>query len=215
MKDVNIKRVFRHRSKYQLIELVRINGRRALFLDGELQYIEGEPLVKYHSHMAKGLDYVPYAKKVAIIGGGDGILAYFLLKKNPDLNIYLFELDKDMIKIFSSHPDAIAVNGNVFNYRNNVKVVIGDASKTLKHYKGFDAVFQDLPDIPSVGHELYIEMIDRAHDSLRGYGVFTMYGGGLVDPPGNFYEKFYLLYRKFIDIPEFELGANIFYGRKK
>ena len=203
-------------SPYQEIVFGKLNGRNALFLDGEVQYIEGKPLIDYHSKLARGLKYHPNPKVVAILGGGDGILANFIHRQNPKVKIYLLELDPMMIKVFSKDPRGRRVNGDIFN-KNVVKVVIGDAYKTIDMFKSkFDIIFQDFPDMNKATKKLYSEnMLRKIHRALKPGGIFSMYGGGTVILPPYYYKYFQLIDKAHIDIPEFGVGAIIFYGRKR
>jgi len=202
-------------SPYQEIVFGKINGKNALFLDGEVQYIEGRPLHEYHGKLARGLDYHPAPKTVAILGGGDGILANFIHKKSPRVKIYMFELDPVMIRVFSKDERGRRVNGDILN-KGPVNVIIGDAYKTLGAYKEqFDVIFQDFPDMDKRTEKLYSEnMMKKIYRALRYGGVFSMYGGGFVRLPTYYYRYFSLIDKAHIEIPEFGAGAIIFYGRK-
>jgi len=171
------------KSPYQLIEIVEWDpksGKKALLLNGEVQYIEGKPSEDYHNAHASLLNACPEnTKRIAIIGGGDGILAGKLAKKYPHSEIYVFELDPCMVYVFSKYERK--VNHDAFN-QPNVKVVIGDAFKTIRKFpKGFfDAMFIDLPDGFPDKWDLYDpEKLSILIDRLKVGGCTSIYTGGI------------------------------------
>jgi len=168
-------------SPYQQIEIIRWGkkGPKALLLDGEVQYIEGKPTVEYHWKHLKILRHCPYAKRVAIIGGGDGILAGMIAKKYPHIRVYVFELDPCMVHIYKHYETR--VNHNAFN-RENVKVIIGDAFKNLLKFPDeyFDTIFVDLPDAYPDKEDLYSEKkINTILKKVKVGGCISFYTGGI------------------------------------
>ena len=184
-KDAKILLAFR--SPYQYIEIVdwENSGKKALLLNGEVQYIEGQPSHEYHSAHASLLKKCPEnTKRIAIVGGGDGILAGYLAKKYPSARIFVFELDPCMVYVFSKYERK--VNFDAFHLP-NVGVVIGDAFKTIKKFpKGyFNAMFIDLPDAFPDKHDLYSEeKLSILLDRLKKGGCVSIYTGGI---PSNIF----------------------------
>jgi len=176
-------------SPYQLIEIVLLFGRdgkkrKGLFLDGEVQFVEGE--IDYEYHIRGHLKHFPASgvRKIAILGGGDGKLAGYLARKYPNVTIYILELDPCMVHIFKTYYPHL--NNNAFN-RKNVKVVIGDAYENLKKFSDnyFDLIISDLPDIVSPEREkLYTDdKFELISSKLRVGGHWSFYTGGL--PPAG------------------------------
>lgn len=175
-------------SPYQLIEIVRLpSGEKALMLDGEVQYVEGKVSREYHLAHANMLLKCPEnTKKIAIIGGGDGILAGILAKRYPHAQIYVFELDPCMVYIYSKYERD--VNYDAFHQK-NVNVILGDAFKSIKKFPDgyFDAIFVDLPDaLGEEKSELYSEENFRLlAKKLKLDGCMSIYTGGI--DPADFY----------------------------
>jgi spermidine synthase len=173
------------RSPYQLIEIVNIKdtkGRvwKGLFLDGEVQFIEGDIDREYH---IKGhISNYPQKKieKVAILGGGDGKLAGYLLKKYPNADIYVLELDPCMIHVFKSYYPHL--NNYAFN-NPRVHTIIGDAYDSLANFPNdyFDLIIVDLPDIINPDrYALYSEdKIELIAKKLKKGGYLAFYTGGV------------------------------------
>jgi len=134
-------------SPYQEILIIRFpNGKKGLMLDGEIQYVEGENSKDYHLKHVKLLYKCPYAaKRVAIVGGGDGILAGEILKKFPHARIDLYELDPCMVYVYRKYETK--VNNNALNDP-RVRVIIGDAFRNIQRVKDgfYTSMFVDLPD---------------------------------------------------------------------
>jgi predicted membrane-bound spermidine synthase len=173
------------RSPYQLIEIVILDGadrkpRLALFLDGEVQFIEGEVDREYH---IKGhIKNFPKkdVRNIAILGGGDGKLAGYLKDIYPNAVIYVLELDPCMIHIFKSYYPHL--NNNAFNSK-RVKPIIGDAFKSLGKFSDnyFDILIVDLPDVISLERaRLYSEdHIKLIAKKTKLGGHISFYTGGI------------------------------------
>ena len=144
--------IFALRSPYQLIEMILIPSTgsrrkwlRGLFLNGEVQYVEGINKENYHNAHAKILKKIPkhLIRNVVILGGGDGVLAGKLAKLLPRATIYVLELDPCMIHVFKKY---YPHDNDYAFYKRNVKVIIGDAFNTIDRFDKIDLAFVDLPD---------------------------------------------------------------------
>ncbi len=111
MEDIKgLKRIYEYRSRYQLIQVWEdAQGLgRILTLDGIVQ------LTTYDQHRYhECLGIIPYmftqhARRVAVLGGGDGYLARLLLAVFPIEKLTLVELDPDVVetaRTFLDFPD--------------------------------------------------------------------------------------------------------------
>ncbi|MEO8248455.1 MAG: polyamine aminopropyltransferase [Burkholderiales bacterium] len=171
--------VFSETSPYQRIVVTQGRAGHRLFLNGNLQFAERDEY-RYHEAlvhpaMAAFAAGGRGAKKVAVLGGGDGMAIRELLKYPALEHITLVELDPAMTRLFSNTPALTNLNGNALNSP-KVEVVNADAFGWLdKTDETFDLIVVDFPDPTnfSVG-KLYTNsfyaLVDR-HLSASGYAV--------------------------------------------
>ena len=85
-------------------------------------------------------------KKVAVLGGGDGMAVREILKYPSVESVTLVELDPNMTKLFTGHETLAALNGHSL-FSPKVKVVNTDAFKWLQEaHDVFDVIVVDFPD---------------------------------------------------------------------
>ena len=142
----------RYRSPFQVIDFIQ-EPSEALLLGGseESMYINGrfqvspKSAAEYHefmTHVPLGL-MLTQPKEVAVLGGGDGVLIYELLK-HPLSAIDLIEIDPIIIEMASTHPMLVELNSkSLLDPR--VHVYQKDAFRYMrKTDKMYDAVYIDL-----------------------------------------------------------------------
>jgi spermidine synthase len=96
--------VFTATTPYQRIVVTNGRGGHRLFLNGNLQFAERDEY-RYHEalvHPVMSAHGVP--KKVAVLGGGDGMAVREVLKYPGVESVTLVELDPAMTKLFSQQP---------------------------------------------------------------------------------------------------------------
>jgi spermidine synthase len=117
-----------------------------LFLKGNLQFAERDEY-RYHEalvHPAMAAQGAP--KKVAVLGGGDGMAVREILKYPSVESITLVELDPNMTRLFSAHETLSALNGGALKSP-KVHVVNTDAFHWLQQAGDmFDVIVVDFPD---------------------------------------------------------------------
>ena len=138
--------VFSATSPYQRIVVTRgLLGHR-LFLNGNLQFAERDEY-RYHEalvHPVMAAQGAP--KKVAVLGGGDGIAVREILKYPSVESVTLVELDPNMTQLFATHETLAALNGHALSSP-KVKVVNTDAFQWLQQGdETFDVIVVDFPD---------------------------------------------------------------------
>ncbi|AMM24775.1 polyamine aminopropyltransferase [Variovorax sp. PAMC 28711] len=138
--------VFSATSPYQRIVVTRgLLGHR-LFLNGNLQFAERDEY-RYHEalvHPVMAAQGAP--KKVAVLGGGDGMAVREILKYPSVESITLVELDPNMTTLFSDHETLAALNGGALKSP-KVKIVNTDAFQWLQQPgEVFDVIVVDFPD---------------------------------------------------------------------
>ena len=96
--------------------------------------------------MHPGLATLPGARRVLILGGGDGLAAREVLKYPQVETVTLVDLDPAMTRLFSTAPALRKLNEDAFQSP-KLKVVNADALKWLEeHDEQFDFVVVDFPD---------------------------------------------------------------------
>ena len=142
--------VFSATSPYQRIVVTRgLLGHR-LFLNGNLQFAERDEY-RYHEalvHPAMAAQGAP--KKVAVLGGGDGMAVREILKYPSVESVTLVELDPNMTRLFTDHETLAALNGHSLSSP-KLKIVNTDAFQWLQQRSAggddlFDVIVVDFPD---------------------------------------------------------------------
>ena len=145
--------IYSEQTPYQKIVMTKYKDDLRLFLDGNLQFSSVDEH-RYHEalvHTPMALLQRP-AKRVLLLGAGDGLAVRELLKYGGIEEIHLVDLDPAIVKLAQEHPRVLALNHNSLK---NPKVQIkhADAFRFLKdraqssdQNQGFDVIISDLPD---------------------------------------------------------------------
>ena len=167
--------VFSASSPYQRIVVTRGALGHRLFLNGNLQFAERDEY-RYHEalvHPAMAAHGAP--KKVAVLGGGDGMAVREILKYPSVESVTLVELDPNMTQLFTTHETLAALNGHALSSP-KVKVVNTDAFQWLQQEGDtFDVIVVDFPDptnfaIGKLYTNSFYALLDRRL-SASGYAV--------------------------------------------
>lgn len=127
--------VFAETTPYQRIVVTHNPGQgrpgHRLYLNGNLQFAERDEY-RYHEalvHPAMAAHGAP--KKVAVLGGGDGMAVREILKYPSVESITLVELDPAMTRLFRDQPELAALNGGALKSP-KLTIVNTDAFKWLE-----------------------------------------------------------------------------------
>jgi spermidine synthase len=135
-------------SPYQRIVLTNGRTGHRLFLNGNLQFAERDEY-RYHEalvHPAMAAFGAP--RRVAVLGGGDGMAVREILKYPSVESVTLVELDPNMTRLFANHPVMSRLNGGALNSP-KLTVVNTDAFQWLQEAPPesmFDVIVVDFPD---------------------------------------------------------------------
>lgn len=133
-------------SPWQRIVVTQGRGGMRLFLNGNLQFAQADEY-RYHEalvHPALAAHGAP--RKVAVLGGGDGLAVREILRYPGVESITLVELDPNMTRLFATDPKLVALNGGAL-HSPKVKVVNTDAFQWLQQTPEiYDAIVVDFPD---------------------------------------------------------------------
>jgi spermidine synthase len=160
---------------YQRIVVTRWRDDLRLFLNGNLQFSSRDEYRYHEALVHPALAALPGARRVLILGGGDGMAAREVLKYGHVESVTLVDLDRRMTDLFRTNRLLTALNGGSLA---NPKVSIANAD-ALKWLEGSDDVFDlvliDFPD-PS-NHALgklyssaFYRLLDK-HVAARGLVV--------------------------------------------
>ncbi len=161
---------------YQRIVITRWRDDIRLFLNGNLQFSSRDEYRYHEALVHPALAALPGARRVLILGGGDGLAAREVLRYPNVESVMLVDLDGRMTDLFRTNALLTQLNaGALSNPR--LKVANQDALKWLEEHGGdaFDLVLIDFPD-PS-NHalgKLYSSAFYRLlqkHLSVRGLVV--------------------------------------------
>ncbi|WP_311223234.1 MULTISPECIES: polyamine aminopropyltransferase [unclassified Acidovorax] len=133
-------------SPYQRIVVTQGKAGHRLYLNGNLQFAERDEY-RYHEalvHPAMAAHGAP--KRVAVLGGGDGMAVREVLKYPSVESVTLVELDPAMTQLFGSNPTLARLNGQALADP-RVHVVNTDAFQWLQQgTETFDVIVVDFPD---------------------------------------------------------------------
>lgn len=138
--------ILSRQTRYQRIVLTRWKDDVRLYLSSHLQFSSRDEY-RYHEALVHPvLAATPYAKKVLILGGGDGLAAREALKYPNIEQLTLVDLDPEMTQLFSTHTYLKELNGGALTDK-RMRVINADAFVWLEqNNEVFDAVIIDFPD---------------------------------------------------------------------
>ena len=142
--------VLTRNSPYQRIVLTAWRDDLRLFLNGHLQFSSRDEYRYHEALVHPGLAALPGARRVLILGGGDGLAVREVLRY-PGVEVTLVDLDPEMTHLFSTHRELVRLNAGALNSP-RVRVVNRDAFRWMDETReSFDFVVVDLPDPSNYG----------------------------------------------------------------
>jgi spermidine synthase len=180
--------VFARTTPYQRIVLTAWRDDLRLFLNSHLQFSSRDEYRYHESLVHPGLASVK-ARRVLILGGGDGLALREVLKYPEVEHVTLVDLDPEMPRLFSTHPELVTLNHRSFRDR-RVRVVSADAMVWLEQTSDlFDFAIVDLPDpsnfsLGKLYTSLFYRMLGR---HLSQSGAFTVQSSSPLFAPQSFW----------------------------
>src|SRR5215208_5723551 len=133
-------------TKYQRIVLTAWKDDLRLFLNSHLQFSSRDEYRYHEALVHPGLAALPGARRVLVLGGGDGLALREILKYPNVERVTLVDLDPEMTRLFATHPALSRLNGGSLRSP-RVHVVNADAFVWLDEADDmFDFVVVDFPD---------------------------------------------------------------------
>jgi len=131
---------------YQRLVITRWHDDLRLFIDGNLQFSSVDEHRYHEALVHPAMAAAPRAKRVLILGGGDGMAAREILKYQRIVRIDLVDLDVEMIRLFRDRPLLAGLSDRALS-NSKVKIHVEDAAKYLERSNEYwDLIFLDLPD---------------------------------------------------------------------
>lgn len=138
--------VYAQQTPYQKILLTESQGRYRLYLNGGTQFASHDER-RYHELLVHPAFWVnPDARKVLVLGGGDGLAIREILKYDQVTQVTLVDLDPAMTELCRTHPVISELNeGSLDDPR--VHIIHDDAYTWLQgNDELWDVIIVDLPD---------------------------------------------------------------------
>ena len=162
-------------TRYQRIVVTKWRNDVRLFLNGNLQFSSADEYRYHEALVHPGLGALPAARRVLVLGGGDGMAVREILRYPQIESVTLVDLDPEMTRLFATVPLLRALNQDAFASP-KVKVVNADAFKWLEQStEHFDFVIADFPDpsnysLGKLYTNAFYQMLERRL-SARGVAV--------------------------------------------
>jgi spermidine synthase len=138
--------IFSKSTPYQRLVLTRDTGDLRLYLNGNLQFSSRDEYRYHEALVHPTLARLPRARRVLVLGGGDGLAVREALRYPQLTQITLVDLDPEMTRLFSSQEMLTRLNANALRDP-RVRIVNADAFTWLRECReNFDAIIADFPD---------------------------------------------------------------------
>ncbi|MGH9672304.1 MAG: polyamine aminopropyltransferase [Bryobacteraceae bacterium] len=133
-------------SRYQRIVLTRWKDDLRLYLNSHLQFSSRDEYRYHEALVHPGLAAIAGARRVLILGGGDGLAAREVLRYPNVESVTLVDLDPEMTRLFAEHPLLVRLNGDALRSP-RMRVINDDAFPWLDRSADvFDFAVVDFPD---------------------------------------------------------------------
>ena len=138
--------IYAETTPYQRLVVTRWRDDLRLFINNNLQFSSHDEYRYHEALVHPGLASLPGAKRVLVLGGGDGLAVREILKYPNVESVTLVDLDPAMTSLFSTAPALVALNQGSLNSP-KVKVINADALQWLEENRDFyDFIVIDFPD---------------------------------------------------------------------
>ena len=131
---------------YQRIVLTAWKDDLRLFLNSHLQFSSRDEYRYHEALVHPGLAAMPQARRVLVLGGGDGLAMREVLRYRNVEHVTLVDLDPEMTRLFATHPELVRLNAHAYADP-RVRVVNADAFVWVDESpEVFDFAVIDFPD---------------------------------------------------------------------
>ncbi|KMT23261.1 polyamine aminopropyltransferase [Clostridium cylindrosporum] len=168
--------ILSEQTKYQNIVLTKHKDDLRLFINGNIQFSASDEY-RYHETLVHiPMNVAKNAKKVLILGGGDGLALREILKYPKVEKVTLVDLDKEMVKLGKTNRHIVKLNENSLS-SSKLRIVNDDAFKFIENSKEvYDVIIVDLPDPNNESlNKLYTNVFYRlCGNSLASTGAMAI-----------------------------------------
>lgn len=168
--------IFAKSTPYQRIVLTRSEHDIRLYLNGNLQFSSRDEYRYHESLVHPTLARLPNAKRVLVMGGGDGMAVREILRYPQIESITLVDLDPAMTRLFSTQELLTRLNSSSL-LSPKVHVINGDAFRWLReNHVSFDFIVSDFPDPSnfSIGKLYTTAFFHCVHEALAPGGAIVV-----------------------------------------
>ena len=138
--------VYSTNTPYQRLVITRWKDDLRLYINGNLQFSSRDEYRYHEALVHPALQTMPWAKRVLVLGGGDGLALREILRYPNIEHVTVVDLDAAMTAAFSTRPELTRLNGGSFSDK-RVRVINADAAVWLQgSTELFDAAIIDFPD---------------------------------------------------------------------
>ena len=178
--EIKIKnRLINKKSNFQKIEIFdTVPFGRVLTLDGVIQLTEKDEYAYSEMMVHPAMQsFSRKAKKILIVGGGDGAVAEEVLKYSYITSIDLVDIDKEVVDLSKKYFKKIN-NNSLINKKLNL--FYEDAFNFLnKSQKSYDLVIADRPDPIGAGKSLYKSNFYKKIKNIMSENSMTIFQSGV------------------------------------
>ncbi|SEO28805.1 spermidine synthase [Duganella sp. CF517] len=168
--------VFATTTPYQRLVVTRWKDDLRLYINGNLQFSSRDEY-RYHEALVHPvLQPLPWARRVLVLGGGDGLALREILRYKNIEHVTLVDLDPAMTGAFANRPELVKLNGGSFGDK-RVRVINADAALWLRENDDmFDAIIVDFPDPSSfaLGKLYSVPFYGMVRKHLAANGLMTV-----------------------------------------
>jgi spermidine synthase len=138
--------VYATTTPYQRLVITKWNDDVRLYINGNLQFSSRDEYRYHEALVHPALEALPWARRVLVLGGGDGLALREILRYKNIEHVTVVDLDPAMTAAFTTRPELAVLNKGSFSDK-RVRVLNMDAAMWLKdHGDMFDAAIIDFPD---------------------------------------------------------------------
>lgn len=138
--------VYATTTPYQRLVVTRWKDDLRLYINGNLQFSSRDEYRYHEALVHPAMQALPWARRVLILGGGDGLALREVLRYPNVQNVTLVDLDPAMTRAFAQRAELVKLNAGSLNDK-RATVVNADAAIWLQNNQEmFDCVIIDFPD---------------------------------------------------------------------
>lgn len=167
--------IFARSTPYQRIVLTRDGDDLRLHLNGNLQFSSRDEYRYHEALVHPALARLPHARRVLVLGGGDGLAVREVLRYPQIEQVTLVDLDSVMTQLFATQEMLVRLNASSL-LSPKVRIVNTDAFTWLREQREqFDCIIADFPDPSnfSIGKLYTTAFFEKVRAALADGGAFV------------------------------------------